>query len=104
MVVGYHVAEGQEVLHVVPFPCRPGKQLCEFFVKTGHCKFGEECVFDHPAEYAVPLTEDELPFRPGQPVCTYYYKTRLCKFGPSCKFHHPKLIPILAGSAVLQQQ
>jgi hypothetical protein len=36
-------------------------------------------------------------------VCTYYYKTRHCKFGASCKFHHPKLVPILAGSAVLQQ-
>jgi serine/threonine-protein kinase/endoribonuclease IRE1 len=101
VTVGYHIAEGDEVLHVVPFPSRPGKQLCEFFVVTGHCKFGEECVFDHPAEYAVPLTEDELPFRAGQPVCTYYNKRRQCKFGASCKFHHPKLVPILAGSAVL---
>jgi len=100
--VGYQVAEGQEVLRTVSFPSRPGKQLCEFFVKTGHCKFGEECVFDHPAEYGVPLTEDDLPFRPGQPVCTFYFKTRQCKFGASCKFHHPKLLPILAGSAGLQ--
>jgi len=102
-VVGYAVAEGEEVLHLPSFPARPGKQLCDFYSKTGHCKYGSECVYDHPPEYAVQLTEEGLPFRPGEPVCTFYYKTMQCKFGPTCKFHHPKLVPIYAGSAIQQQ-
>eukprot|EP00775_Hariotina_reticulata_P013052 gene13052-13179_t len=95
---------GEEVLHMAAFPSRPGKQLCDFYSKTGHCKYGSDCVYDHPAEYAVQLTEEGLPFRPGEPVCTFYYKTMQCKFGPSCKFHHPKLVPIYAGSAIQQHQ
>lgn len=98
-VVGYTIAEEEEVLHMPSFPLRPGKQHCDFYVKTGHCKYGVDCVFDHPPEYVVPLTEQGLPFRPGQPVCTFYQKTQQCKYGPSCKFHHPKLVPIYAGSA-----
>ena len=30
------------------FPQRPGAQVCDFYVKTGHCKFGDQCRFDHP--------------------------------------------------------
>jgi len=30
------------------FPNRPGKEPCEFFVKTGRCKFGATCKFHHP--------------------------------------------------------
>jgi serine/threonine-protein kinase/endoribonuclease IRE1 len=98
-VVGYELAEEDEPLHTPSFPVRPGKQHCEFYTKTGHCKYGGDCVFDHPPEYAVPLTEQGLPYRPDQPVCTFYQRTQQCKYGPACKFHHPKLVPIYAGSA-----
>lgn len=102
-VVGYTVVDDDdEELHTPLFPSRPGKQICDFFMKTGHCKYGTECVFDHPPEYAVQLTEQGLPFRAGHPICTFYQKTQQCKFGPSCKFHHPKLVPIYAGSALQQ--
>ena len=74
-------------------------QACEFFSKTGHCKFGESCVFDHPAEFAVPLGVSGLPIRPDQPLCMFFKRNYECKFGPSCKFSHPRLRPILAGSA-----
>uniref|UniRef100_A0A383VZQ0 non-specific serine/threonine protein kinase n=1 Tax=Tetradesmus obliquus TaxID=3088 RepID=A0A383VZQ0_TETOB len=98
-VVGYAMAEGEEPLFTPSFPLRPGKQHCEFYTKTGHCKYGGDCVFDHPAEYAVALTEQGLPYRPDQPICTFYQRTQQCKYGPACKFHHPKLVPIYAGSA-----
>jgi serine/threonine-protein kinase/endoribonuclease IRE1 len=101
-VVGYSLAEDDEELHLPSFPSRPGKQICDFFMKTGHCKYGIECVFDHPSEFAVQLTKQGLPYRAGQPICTFYQKTQQCKFGPSCKFHHPKLLPIYAGSAIQQ--
>lgn len=85
---------------VKEFPRRPGKTPCEFFMKTGHCKFGDTCVFDHPEAFAVHLTHLGLPLRPDQPVCAFYLKNNECKFGPSCKFHHPLLRPVYAGSAM----
>jgi serine/threonine-protein kinase/endoribonuclease IRE1 len=73
------------------FPARPGQPLCDFYSKTGHCKYGEACKFDHPQQYAVQLNSLGLPIRPAEPVCSFYEKTRVCKFGPACKFNHPEL-------------
>ena len=74
---------------VLGFPRRPDQPLCDFFSRTGHCKFGEGCKFDHPPKFAVCLNERGLPLRPGQPICSFYSRTGACKFGPSCKFDHP---------------
>eukprot|EP00884_Botryococcus_braunii_P010147 jgi/Botrbrau1/19133/Bobra.0077s0045.1 len=71
------------------FPQRPGQTVCDFFSKTGHCKFGEQCKFDHPACYAVKYNLARLPLRPGEPICGFFERTGECKFGASCKFHHP---------------
>jgi serine/threonine-protein kinase/endoribonuclease IRE1 len=100
IIVGYEIAEDQEPLQARQFPSRPGAQVCDFFQKTGHCRFGEGCIFDHPAYYAVLLTDVGLPYRPSEQLCTFYSKKGQCKFGPACKFHHPKLQPIYAGSGV----
>jgi len=32
------------------FPHRPGRELCEFYMKTGRCKFGATCKFHHPSD------------------------------------------------------
>ena len=100
VVVGYEVADEGEPLdfHVKGFPRREGKQLCDFFVKTGFCKFGDTCVFDHPDEYSCKFTPTNLPLRPQEPVCSFYLKHAVCKFGPACRFHHPRLKPIFSGS------
>ena len=103
VVVGYAVHGGEEPLHQLDFPKRPGKQPCDFFIKTGFCKFMETCCFDHPSEFGVMLTVMDLPYRPEQPVCAFYVKQNACKFGASCKFHHPRLVPVYAGSAAAQQ-
>ena len=29
-------------------PVRPGEPDCAFYMKTGRCKFGVKCVFNHP--------------------------------------------------------
>ncbi|KAL6761643.1 hypothetical protein V8C86DRAFT_1777673, partial [Haematococcus lacustris] len=71
------------------FPQRPGKQPCDFYLKTGNCKFGESCVFDHPEAAAVKLTAQGLPVRPGRPLCAFYLKHAECRYGATCKFHHP---------------
>jgi hypothetical protein len=31
-------------------PIRPGAEKCSYYMKTGGCKFGETCKFDHPPE------------------------------------------------------
>lgn len=48
--------------------------MCDFYFKTGFCKFGKACKFDHPEEYAVKLNKDGLPMRTGEAVCEHYAK------------------------------
>ena len=73
-----------------PFLQRPGQMLCDFYVRTGFCKFGQGCKFDHPPHFAVCLNSLGLPLRASEPACPFYAKTGACKFGPSCKFDHPE--------------
>lgn len=88
-------------------PSRPGAQKCSHFLKTGECKFGETCRYDHPAHEAGsdptgggrftgpgPVREGDsatsgLPLRPSERECTFFMKTGACKFGEGCRWHHP---------------
>lgn len=99
VLVGYEPVGEDGPTQVVEYPRRPGKQVCDFYSKTGHCKFNEGCVFDHPEHFAVQLTSLGLPLRPDAPLCAFYSRHNECKYGPACKFHHPILKPIYAGSA-----
>lgn len=100
VLVGYEPSGDEEEITIREFPRRPGKALCDFYVKTGHCRFADSCVFDHPEAYVVRLTGLGLPLRPDEPICTFYLKNNDCRFGPACKFHHPSLRPVYAGSAL----
>ncbi|PWA90298.1 zinc finger protein 1 [Artemisia annua] len=76
------------------FPERPGQPDCQFYMKTGDCKFGAVCRFHHPRERVIPMPDCDLspiglPLRPGEPLCIFYSRYGICKFGPSCKFDHP---------------
>ncbi|XP_038704633.1 zinc finger CCCH domain-containing protein 34-like isoform X2 [Tripterygium wilfordii] len=78
-----------------PFPERPGQPECQYFMKTGDCKFGSSCRYHHPSELAaqgalVVLSATGLPLRPGAPPCAHYTQRGECKFGPACKFDHPR--------------
>ncbi|KAL8233167.1 hypothetical protein R6Q57_002945 [Mikania cordata] len=75
-------------------PERPGQPDCQFYMKTGDCKFGAVCRFHHPRERVIPppdcvLSQIGLPLRLGEPLCIFYSHYGICKFGPSCKFDHP---------------
>ncbi|CAO2147343.1 unnamed protein product [Urochloa humidicola] len=85
-------------LYAVPrenvFPERPDQPECQFYMKTGDCKFGAVCKFHHPRERIIPapncaLSSMGLPLRPGEPMCSFYSRYGMCKFGPNCKFDHP---------------
>ena len=41
-------AERVKAAPPIVYPQRPGAQDCEFYVKTGRCKFGVACHFNHP--------------------------------------------------------
>lgn len=76
------------------FPERPGQILCQYYLKTGDCKFGSSCRYHHPREWVVPqsncvLSPLGLPIRPGVQPCAFYIQNGQCKFGASCKFDHP---------------
>ncbi|XP_022742015.1 zinc finger CCCH domain-containing protein ZFN-like isoform X2 [Durio zibethinus] len=90
--VGFYALQRENV-----FPERPGQPECQFYMKTGDCKFGAVCRFHHPRERVLPapdclLSPIGLPLRPGEPLCIFYSRYGICKFGPSCKFNHPMRI------------
>lgn len=97
-IVGWEEDPDNQNYTLLPFPQRPGAQLCDFYQKTGFCKYHERCKFHHPPECAVRLNEDGLPVREGEPICDFYRSTHQCKFGGACKFNHPNMKPIYAGS------
>ncbi|XWS14042.1 hypothetical protein CRYUN_Cryun36dG0089800 [Craigia yunnanensis] len=76
------------------FPERPGQPECQYYMKTGDCKYGSSCRYHHPSEVISPkadviLSPLGLPLRPGAPPCTHYSQRGVCKFGPACRFDHP---------------
>jgi len=101
---------GEEAQH----PSRPGQPTCGFYMKTGTCKFGPMCRFDHPAGAGgsgapaaaagdAQLNSSGYPLRPGSTPCAFYMKTGQCKFGLTCKNDHPELngAPAAAANAQL---
>ncbi|KAH7284225.1 hypothetical protein KP509_34G043900 [Ceratopteris richardii] len=75
------------------YPERPGEPECQFYMKTGECRYGSQCRYHHPrdrnASPASFFTSAGLPMRPGAPPCTFYSRFGYCKFGAGCKFDHP---------------
>ncbi|XP_030507182.2 zinc finger CCCH domain-containing protein 34 [Cannabis sativa] len=76
------------------YPERPGQPECQYYMRTGDCKFGSSCRYHHPPDINSPkttvvLSSAGLPMRPGAPLCSHYAQRGACKFGPACKFDHP---------------
>ncbi|PON45650.1 Zinc finger, CCCH-type [Parasponia andersonii] len=79
---------------VEEYPERPGQPECNYFLKTGDCKFKSNCKYHHPKRTATGapptvLSDKGLPLRPDQNVCSHYSRYGICKFGPACKYDHP---------------
>ncbi|KAL9248026.1 hypothetical protein vseg_021392 [Gypsophila vaccaria] len=76
------------------FPERAGQPECEYYMKTGQCKFKSSCKYHHPRS-RVPtslqcaLSEKGLPLRPGAKLCRNYEQQGMCKYGRNCLFNHP---------------
>lgn len=51
------------------FPGRPGQPECQYYLRTGKCKYGRTCKYHHPPELNAPTTNYVLsplglPLRP----------------------------------------
>ncbi|KAJ4773393.1 Zinc finger CCCH domain-containing protein 3 [Rhynchospora pubera] len=89
-------------------PERLDQPDCQHYLKTGGCKYGASCKYNHPKDRN-PLAQTQaqvqaqamnaagitgigpmgFPSRPGQPICSHYSSYGTCKYGPSCKYDHP---------------
>ncbi|KNA21028.1 hypothetical protein SOVF_046950 [Spinacia oleracea] len=92
------------------FPVRPESEDCAFFLRTGTCKFGMNCKFNHPPNHkklqgAKVKTKEECAGSATQRVienyesadkeqvdCKYFDRQGGCKFGKACKFNHSKKV------------
>ncbi|KAK8657783.1 hypothetical protein V6N13_036006 [Hibiscus sabdariffa] len=76
------------------YPVRPEAEDCAYYMKTGLCKFGYNCKFNHPlGRKNQAVTEkvkekDESTEKPSQTECKYYLRTGGCKFGNACRYNH----------------
>ncbi|KAL6500373.1 hypothetical protein OROHE_025739 [Orobanche hederae] len=76
------------------FPERPGQPDCKYYMRTGDCRYGASCRYNHPPDWIVAksncvLSPFGLPLRPGEQTCSFYLQKGYCKFGRMCKFDHP---------------
>nr|KJB39997.1 hypothetical protein B456_007G041600 [Gossypium raimondii] len=78
------------------FPVRPDAENCAYYMKTGLCKFGSNCKFNHPVrrknqgDQENLKENDESTEKPGQTECKYYLRTGGCKFGKACRYNHSR--------------
>ncbi|XP_061366541.1 zinc finger CCCH domain-containing protein 43 isoform X1 [Gastrolobium bilobum] len=78
------------------YPLRPDAEDCAFYMKTGTCKFGFNCKFNHPIRRKNQAVKEkagereELAERSGQTECKYYLSSGGCKFGKACKYNHTR--------------
>lgn len=84
---------------VIQYPVRPGEADCRDYLRTGRCKYGEACKYNHPPEVEsgggikpINPLEPLFPIRPNEPPCQYFLKHGTCKFAQSCKFNHPRVL------------
>lgn len=77
-----------------------GMEDCRDYLRTGRCKYGASCKYNHPSNVLnggglKPLDPSEplFPSRPSEPICQYFLKHGTCKFGQACKFDHPAQSP-----------
>ncbi|KAH7852477.1 hypothetical protein Vadar_025223 [Vaccinium darrowii] len=78
---------------VEEYPERPGVPECDYFMRTGTCKYKSACRYHHPRNQAPKadcvLNDMGLPLRPGRKICRHYEQLGICKFGHACLFDHP---------------
>ncbi|RZS04934.1 hypothetical protein BHM03_00035350 [Ensete ventricosum] len=88
--MGLYAVPGENI-----FPERPGQPECQFYMKTGDCKFGAVCKFHHPKERLVPVPNCVLsPL--GLPLQDRYARYNLVLYYYTmCRYARYSLIRII---------
>lgn len=82
----------------------PGEIVCNFFMRTSSCRFGEGCRFNHPYDVETAhriqnaAGNAQYPERLNVSPCTFYMRTGRCNYGMSCKFNHPSYRSAVAST------
>lgn len=91
---GFYPSNGHGKKFVFNYPLRPDAEDCAFYMKTGTCKYGFHCKFNHPRRKTQwskdkgMLKENNNPERNVQMECKYYQTSVGCKYGKNCKYNH----------------
>ncbi|CAM8953040.1 unnamed protein product [Rhodiola kirilowii] len=91
MSIGEFDSNGQVHLSFFtpPYPERPDRPKCRYYMSYGTCKYGPNCKYDHPKERVAQMLPQPIPLGlPGQALCPNYITHGICPNGPMCKFHH----------------
>ncbi|XP_071731728.1 zinc finger CCCH domain-containing protein 67-like isoform X2 [Rutidosis leptorrhynchoides] len=85
------------------YPVRPDAEDCSYYIRTGMCKFGLHCKFNHPLRRRnqptkeIKMHREDNMERHGQQIeCKYYLSTGGCKYGKSCKYNHTRVKTVVA--------
>lgn len=103
------VGEGEgerEKNRITRFPVRHEAEDCTFYLRTGMCKFGMNCKFNHPPDRkpqggkmrgkeealdnATQKVKEMDDSKAEQIDCKYFDRPGGCKYGKSCKFSHSR--------------
>ncbi|KAL3617543.1 hypothetical protein CASFOL_037864 [Castilleja foliolosa] len=78
----------------ISYPMRPDAEDCAFYMRSGTCKFGSNCKFNHPPRRKNQGVKERANFneesseRARQGECKYYLSPAGCKYGTDCRFTH----------------
>ncbi|KAG6683859.1 hypothetical protein I3842_12G033400 [Carya illinoinensis] len=92
--------------HPYQYPVRPEAEDCAFYLKTGTCKFGPNCRFNHPVRRKNQAAKEKVKEREepteriGQTECKYYMRSGGCKYGNACKYSHTR--DKISGTTLLE--
>jgi len=65
-------------------PIRKGKPVCQYYLKTGKCNYGNRCKFHHPER------DFELIQLLNRRDCFDFVQSGHCLYGTQCKYNHPR--------------
>ncbi|CAM9617171.1 unnamed protein product, partial [Phaeothamnion confervicola] len=77
----------QPLLRQGSHPLRPGAIDCMYYMKTGLCKFGSGCRFNHPINRPASAEDGKRMRLP----CQLFLDRGACPFGEGCTFRHVTL-------------
>ncbi|KAL0905186.1 hypothetical protein M5K25_027373 [Dendrobium thyrsiflorum] len=85
----------------VKYPIRPSEPDCAFYLRTGCCKFGSFCRFNHPQEKRVVQGRNRISTKEFKIIkerdkgfpkvfnhCKFYSLPGGCRFGETCRYSH----------------